>query len=122
MNEREALKLALEALDDLMGWQTLAPAQTQRDAHRAITTLRQVIDSHTLASAPGGLMRRTTREEKISNPGVYMVPIAPLKREWQNLTDDEIKDIIGPWGDTPIKGYARQLFDQIEAKLKEKNT
>ena len=31
----------------------------------------------------------------------------------------EIKEIVGPWGDTPIKGYTRKLFDQIEAKLKE---
>jgi bacterioferritin-associated ferredoxin len=43
------------------------------------------------------------------------------KRPWVGLTDDEIKEIIGPWGDTPIKGYTRKLFDQIEAKLKEKN-
>jgi hypothetical protein len=43
-------------------------------------------------------------------------------REWVGLTDEEIKEIIGPWGDTPIKGYTRKLFDQIEAKLKEKNT
>ena len=43
------------------------------------------------------------------------------EREWVGLTDDEIKDIIGSWGDTPIKGYTRKLFDQIEAKLKEKN-
>jgi uncharacterized UPF0160 family protein len=43
-------------------------------------------------------------------------------REWVGLTDDEIKEIIGPWGPTPIKGYTRKLFDQIEAKLKEKNT
>lgn len=43
------------------------------------------------------------------------------KREWVGLTDAEIKEIIGPWGDTPIKGYTRKLFDQIEAKLKEKN-
>jgi hypothetical protein len=42
--------------------------------------------------------------------------------QWQGLTDDEIKEIIGPWGETPIKGYIRKLFDQIEAKLKEKNT
>jgi hypothetical protein len=42
-------------------------------------------------------------------------------RPWVGLTDDEIKEIIGPWGDTPIKGYTRKLFDQIEAKLKEKN-
>ena len=41
--------------------------------------------------------------------------------EWVGLTDDEIKEIIGPWGDTPIKGYTRELFDKIEAKLKEKN-
>jgi len=38
------------------------------------------------------------------------------------LTDEEIKEIIGPWGDTPIKGYTRKLFDQIEAKLRSKNT
>jgi len=43
-------------------------------------------------------------------------------RQWVGLTDEEIKEIIGPWGDTPIKGYTRKLFDQIEAKLKEKNT
>ena len=44
------------------------------------------------------------------------------KKEWVSLTDEEIKEIIGPWGDTPIKGYTRKLFDQIEAKLKERNT
>jgi hypothetical protein len=45
----------------------------------------------------------------------------PPQREWVGLTDDEIKEIIGPWGESPIKGYTRKLFDQIEAKLKEKN-
>jgi hypothetical protein len=44
------------------------------------------------------------------------------KRPWVSLTDEEIKEIVGPWGDTPIKGYTRKLIDQIEAKLKEKNT
>jgi hypothetical protein len=47
--------------------------------------------------------------------------IEKITRPWVGLTDDEIKEIIGPWGDTPIKGYTRKLFDQIEAKLKEKN-
>ena len=46
----------------------------------------------------------------------------PPQRPWVGLTDEEIKEIIGPWGDTPIKGYTRKLFDQIENKLKEKNT
>ena len=56
--------------------------------------------------------------------GINEVPLytAPPKKEWVGLTDDEIKEIVGPWGDTPIKGYTRKLFDQIEAKLKEKNT
>ena len=44
------------------------------------------------------------------------------KKEWVGLTDDEIKEIVGPWGSLPVDGYTRKLFDQIEAKLKEKNT
>jgi len=47
--------------------------------------------------------------------------LIPEQTEWVGLTDEEIKEIVGPWGDTPIKGYTRKLFDQIEAKLKEKN-
>jgi len=43
------------------------------------------------------------------------------RREWVNLTDDEIKEIVGSWGDTPVKGYTRKLMDQIQDKLKEKN-
>jgi hypothetical protein len=45
-----------------------------------------------------------------------------FKLEWVGLTDDDIKEIVGPYGDMPIKGYTRKLFDQIEAKLREKNT
>jgi hypothetical protein len=46
---------------------------------------------------------------------------SPPKREWVNLTDDEIKEIVGAWSDTPVKGYTRKLMDQIQDKLKEKN-
>jgi hypothetical protein len=45
----------------------------------------------------------------------------PPQRSWVGLTDAEIKEIVGPYGDTPVKGYTRKLFDQIETKLKEKN-
>jgi hypothetical protein len=45
----------------------------------------------------------------------------PPQRPLVGLTDNEIKEIVGPWGDTPIKGYTRELIDKIEAKLKEKN-
>jgi len=46
---------------------------------------------------------------------------AMTQRTWVGLTDDEIKEIVGPWGDTPIKGYTRELIDKIEAKLRSKN-
>jgi len=55
-------------------------------------------------------------EQVLNSAGFYK------KREWVNLTDDEIKEIIGSWGDTPVKGYTRKLMDQIQDKLKEKNT
>jgi hypothetical protein len=42
------------------------------------------------------------------------------RRKWQYLTEDEIKEIVGSYGDG-IGGYTRELFDKIEAKIKEKN-
>jgi hypothetical protein len=55
--------------------------------------------------------------------GENRVPVytTPPQRTWVSLTDDQIKEIVGPWGDTPIKGYTRELIDQIEAKLRENN-
>ena len=47
--------------------------------------------------------------------------IQDYKKPWVSLTDEEIKEIIGSWGDTPIKGYTRELIDKIEAKLRSKN-
>ena len=44
------------------------------------------------------------------------------QRPWVYLTDEHIKEIVGPYGDMPIKGYTRKLFDQIEAALRSKNT
>ena len=56
------------------------------------------------------------------NPAMPHILRALRKREWLRLTDDEIKEIVGPYGDAPIKGYTRKLFDQIEAALRSKNT
>jgi hypothetical protein len=45
------------------------------------------------------------------------------KKEWQYLTDDEIKEIVsgGRIYEGGIGGYTRELFDKIEAKIREKN-
>jgi hypothetical protein len=45
---------------------------------------------------------------------------ARKKKTWQSLTDEEIKEIVGSHGDG-IGGYTRELFDKIEAKIREKN-
>ena len=45
---------------------------------------------------------------------------AMSKRPWVYLTDEHIKEIVGPYA-LPIIGYTRKLFDQIEAKSKELN-
>ena len=44
-----------------------------------------------------------------------------MDRKWVGLTDDEIKAIIGHNHPEGIGSYARELFEQIEAKLREKN-
>jgi hypothetical protein len=40
--------------------------------------------------------------------------------EWQYLTDAEIKEIVGSYA-KGLGPYVRELFDKIEAKIKEKN-
>jgi hypothetical protein len=63
-------------------------------------------------------MHATTGEHMIDDDDDTQV----YKKPWVGLTDEAIKKIVGPWGDMPITGYTRKLFDQIEAELKEKNT
>ena len=47
---------------------------------------------------------------------------ARKKKEWRYLTDDEIKEIVGGYGNEGgIGGYTRELFNKIEAKIRDKN-
>lgn len=41
-------------------------------------------------------------------------------KEWQYLTDNEIKEIVGSYGNG-LGPYVRDLFNKIEAKIREKN-
>ena len=43
------------------------------------------------------------------------------KQEWVGLTDKDIKDVVGRNDSGGIGAYTREMFKQIEAKLKEKN-
>ena len=44
------------------------------------------------------------------------------RREWVGLTDEDIKDIVGRNDSGGIGAYTREMFKQIEDKLREKNT
>ena len=74
-------------------------------------------------------MRRTTRDEKIVNPGVYEVPVFDCprcghccpEREWVGLTDEEVSDYwVAAFNENGL--YVQTFASLIEAKLKEKNT
>ena len=47
--------------------------------------------------------------------------IKPQKPEWQGLTDDELREMLGYGKSGYIAEYTRNFVDAIEAKLKEKN-
>lgn len=50
------------------------------------------------------------------------IPVEEVyKREWLGLTDEEIKDCLGPEAARIPPGW-RKVTQAIEAKLKEKNT
>ena len=112
----KALELVTSAVDDAM---------------QRLTDVQQEIEQEPVAWLQMGgplhdniVIARTDKPKEWNPEWWRFEPLYPHppRREWVGLTDEEVKEIIGPWGDTPIKGYTRKLFDQIEAKLKEKNT
>jgi hypothetical protein len=113
----DAMKQALEALEYIENNYMSLP----KAGNDAITALRLAIEQAerqepvvvSQECAERGCM---AHDDRVDGPGVV------IERPWVGLTDAEIKEIVGPYGDTPVTGYTRKLFDQIEAKLKEKNT
>ena len=138
------LRERIQALRQALAQPEQEPVWSAEECDRVVKTLRYIQgiaergegramrDDETLEQFVLGYVKKLEQPEQepvkykddevIDGVVIKSVYAAPPKREWQNLTDDEIKEIVGPWGDTPIKGYTRKLFDQIEAKLKEKNT
>jgi hypothetical protein len=111
----DAMKQALEALDGLY-----EPGELER-VNKAITALRTAIEQAEKQEPVCEVLNERGEVDYISYVPSVGTPLYTAPRKWVGLADDEIKEIIGPWGETPIKGYTRKLFDQIEAKLKEKN-
>jgi uncharacterized protein YdcH (DUF465 family) len=97
----EALKQALEALEEVRGWQWAGPMRVMDEVDDAITALRQAIE-----------------EAEHEPVGWIDSKLNPIKREWVGLTD-ELKVILIK--KTP-NWTAIQLIEETELLLKEKNT
>ena len=104
--------------------------EVMRQALEALEQINQLSIGENAIALPGEIdaamdnLRAAIEQPLKIEPPPYVTESMPLytaPRQWVGLTDEEIKEIIGPWGDTPIKGYTRKLFDQIEAKLRSKN-
>jgi len=114
--EREALKLALEALEDLPGFRA--------DIDNAITAIKEALAQ--LAQEPvayvtgtyGGRFTYAPLNPAMVLPVGMALYAMPPKREWVGLMDEEIRKIHTASFGKDI-GFATGL---TEAKLKEKNT
>jgi len=128
MTKDEALSLALKALrfalqvgfDESSETQIKKRDKAWQQHHQAINAIKEALETKDEFVTWEQFYPDIGKPQIAFNAEVvgYVAP----QRTWVGLTDDEIKEIVGPYGDAPIKGYTRKLFDQIEAKLKEKNT
>ena len=124
MNKDEALRLALEALEEIgLKWPNVL---------EAIDAIRLVIDTQNMASKSTYKEQLETKEyergfvdgmQKQMQSSVDKAVNAMGKREWVGLTDeeqsfvyDQVKQIVDG------KPFWVKFADAIEAKLKEKNT
>jgi uncharacterized coiled-coil protein SlyX len=64
----------------------------------------------------------TITEQRKEIERLRALALKRITKEWQYLADDEIKEIVGGYGNEGgIGAYTRELFDKIEAKIREKN-
>lgn len=124
----EAMKQALEALEvlyDFACYEMDLPIDhySATGAEAAITVLRQAIESaekqEPVAWANPNDLQNFDMKVRTNGGPLHTVPLytAPQKREWVELTDDEIEYL-----DMETSGTVHDFVHAIEDKLKEKNT
>ena len=151
MTKDEALRLALEALENITSVSICeATHHPKKDRHllfeecpnevrhlKAITAIKAALEAKDEPAAwmyPDDLKRFETSEayaeaysiEMVSTTQGETVPLytTPPQRTWVGLTDEEIKALAKPSNATeiPMTGRMWIFAGDIEAKLKEKNT
>lgn len=125
---QEALKLALEALDNLMYWDNGKPDYDE--AREAITAIKEALtlpDPYKQGYADAMNWKVQNHLEHLPTAQPEQEPVKysdyepdgvhhnkPPQRTWVGLTDEEYAELAEEFGPFPI--------NQIEARLKEKNT
>jgi len=122
---REAMQLALEALEDA---NDVARMEFSDENYysEAINALRQALKTEQEPVAFINVEKQKLEWAKLTSwhtPTIVNLPKIPLytappKKEWVGLTDQEIHEIDGYEEDRKMYRFARA----IEAKLREKNT
>lgn len=121
---REAAQKALEALEDMLGWESLAPQSVQASSKQSLQRLREALaepEQEPVAweCKAGGLKPLTQAQYDNQTDNIKRHYSRIPHRKWQGLTDYEINNF-----DLPESGTVtiRKFVQIIEAKLKEKNT
>ena len=129
MTKEEALRMALEALDNLLYWDNGKPEYDE--AREAITAIRQAL------AAPVQDASKQFHEWAVSEHATLTTTPPAAQRTWVGLTDEQVTRlcktgaVYAPDGvvtRTPLQyreeleNVARTAVRKAEAKLMEKNT
>jgi hypothetical protein len=125
---REAAQQALEALEELNGWQSLAPPVASQAGRQAAINLRAALEQPEQEPVAWRYQNSNTeREYLVWNKGTGGRNWTPLfthppRREWRSLSEEEIAKC---WHDTPwnadLKTRVFTFARAIEQACKERN-
>ena len=117
MTKDKALKLALEALDDMHIVDF--PLEDLRNWNKAMTAIKQALAQPEQEPVVGLQCVHCHITIESLNDKVMRL----MKRPWVNLTDEEIDAIEKlHWYERPDLWGLRKFIREIEAKLRDKNT
>ena len=136
MTKDEALKLALEALNDLSAWNDgevgghMDEPYSAEVARRTITAIKEALEQPKqeplawISTGPASMIHWTSDKPAYGDDWVPLYTTPP-QRTWVGLTKEEIAEF-DTWHDNREEevGWCNpsEIVAYIEAKLKEKNT
>jgi signal recognition particle subunit SEC65 len=103
---KEALKLALEALEDIGDEWGFTSQRTVPKRKEAITAIKEALANEAL-------------DKMAENARKLGLDYEPAQRTWVGLTDEEVKKIVGLDRYTDL---LKEVVQYVEAKLRSKNS